>query len=37
VVPTRGGVIRLLPDLLVSDADIDTALLILDKVLRAGQ
>jgi len=32
VVPTRNGIIRLLPDLLVSPADIDTALLLLRTV-----
>lgn len=35
VVPTRNGVIRLLPDLLVSKADLDTGLDILAAVLAA--
>jgi acetylornithine/N-succinyldiaminopimelate aminotransferase len=33
VVPTRNGIIRLLPDLLVSEADIATALAVLEDVL----
>ncbi|HHX82221.1 MAG TPA: aspartate aminotransferase family protein [Pseudomonadaceae bacterium] len=35
VVPTRNGVIRLLPDLLVSEADLDAGLDILTAVLAA--
>jgi acetylornithine/succinyldiaminopimelate/putrescine aminotransferase len=34
VVPTRNGIIRLLPDLLVSPADIESAVAILDVVCR---
>ena len=34
VVPTPNGIIRLLPDLLVSDADIEAALAVLQGVLR---
>lgn len=37
VVPTRGGIIRLLPDLLVSREDIDTACAILQNVLDRCQ
>ena len=33
VVPTRNGIIRFLPDLLVSDADIDSALRIFGEVM----
>jgi acetylornithine/N-succinyldiaminopimelate aminotransferase len=33
VVPTRGGIIRLLPDLLVKDDDIDEAVAILENVM----
>lgn len=35
VVPTRNGIVRLLPDLLVVDADIDAALAVLRGVLGA--
>lgn len=34
VVPTRNGIIRLLPDLLVSNKNIDKAVLILEKVMK---
>ncbi|MDR0780670.1 MAG: aspartate aminotransferase family protein [Pseudomonadales bacterium] len=37
VVPTRNGIIRLLPDLLVSTADITTALAMLDGVLAEAR
>jgi acetylornithine/N-succinyldiaminopimelate aminotransferase len=36
VVPTRGGIIRLLPDLLVSEEDIGQAIDILNKVLGSN-
>ncbi|HTQ99188.1 MAG TPA: aspartate aminotransferase family protein [Candidatus Acidoferrum sp.] len=36
VVPTRNGVIRLLPDLLVSRADLETAVAIFREVLQAA-
>jgi acetylornithine/N-succinyldiaminopimelate aminotransferase len=35
VVPTRNGIVRLLPDLLVSEADIEAALTVLRGVLAA--
>ncbi|MEX2468315.1 MAG: hypothetical protein WD396_01030 [Pseudohongiellaceae bacterium] len=36
VTPTRGGIIRLLPSLLVSRAEIDTAIVELDRALAAA-